>query len=184
MWPNILDPPGPTPIRIAKCLDNQSSIHLAATLRTSQCQDRTQIVPSPLEAQWQACLALVIAHHMQQDYLTHARFSHAVFIQERYWPICNPIVTRLQHLHNVKPEPYYTWQSPVEIEGYSVACFDRIAVFEVPYRWTSIKGGAHTCLVDVWIFNESTKCIWAPPLTEVQRCSASKAAMRSKYAME
>ena len=26
------------------------------------------------------------------------------------------------------------WQSRVEIEGYSVAYFDRIAVFEAPYR--------------------------------------------------
>ena len=28
----------------------------------------------------------------------------------------------------------YMWQSHVEIEGYSVAYFDRIAVFEAPYR--------------------------------------------------
>ena len=59
------------------------------------------------------------------------------------------------------------WQSRVEIEGYSVAYFDRIAVFEVLYRWTSIKGGAHTSFVDAWISNEFTKCI-ALPLTEVQ----------------
>ena len=30
---------------------------------------------------------------------------------------------------------FYMWQSRVEIEGYSVAYFDRIAVFEAPYRW-------------------------------------------------
>ena len=28
----------------------------------------------------------------------------------------------------------HMWQSRVEIEGYSVAYFDRIPVFEVPYR--------------------------------------------------
>ena len=28
----------------------------------------------------------------------------------------------------------YMWQSRVEIEGYSVMYFDRIAAFEVPYR--------------------------------------------------
>ena len=28
----------------------------------------------------------------------------------------------------------YLWQSRVEIEGYSVAYFDRIAAFEAPYR--------------------------------------------------
>ena len=28
----------------------------------------------------------------------------------------------------------YMWQSRVEIEGYSVEYFERIAVFEVPYR--------------------------------------------------
>ena len=70
------------------------------------------------------------------------------------------------------------------MEGYSVAYFDRIAVFEAPYRWTSVKGGAHTRFIDAWISNESTKCIWAPPLAEVQQYSASKAVMQSKYATE
>ena len=76
------------------------------------------------------------------------------------------------------------WQSRVEIEGYSVAYFDRITVFEALYRWTFIKGGAHMCFVDAWISNESTKRIWAPPLTEVQQYAALKAAMQSKYATE
>ena len=61
------------------------------------------------------------------------------------------------------------WQYCVEIEGYSVVYFDRIAMFEAPYRWTSVKDGGHMCFVDAWISNKSTKCIWAPPLTEVQR---------------
>ena len=39
----------------------------------------------------------------------------------------------------------YMWQSRVEIDDYSVAYFDHIAVFEAPYRWTSVKGEAHTC---------------------------------------
>ena len=30
--------------------------------------------------------------------------------------------------------PTYVWQSRVEIEGYSVAYFDRIAAFKAPYR--------------------------------------------------
>ena len=42
------------------------------------------------------------------------------------------------------------WQSRVEIEGYSVAYFDRIVAFKVPYRWISIKGGAHMRFVDSW----------------------------------
>ena len=67
----------------------------------------------------------------------------------------------------------HMWQSHVEIEGYSIAYFDRIAVFEVPYRWTSIKGRAHTRFIDVWISNEYTKRVWAPPLTEVQQYGAS-----------
>ena len=66
----------------------------------------------------------------------------------------------------------HMWQSRVEIEGYSVTYFNRIAAFEVPYRWTSVKGGAHTHFVDAWISNESTKRICAPPLTEVQRYGA------------
>ena len=34
------------------------------------------------------------------------------------------------------------WQSRVEIEHYSVAYFDRVAVFE---PLTSVNGGAYTC---------------------------------------
>ena len=41
------------------------------------------------------------------------------------------------------------WQSHVEIEGYSGGYFDHIAVFEALYRWTFVKGGAHTCFVDL-----------------------------------
>ena len=43
----------------------------------------------------------------------------------------------------------YMWQSRVEIEHYSVAYFDCITVFEVLYRSTSIKDGAHTHYVDL-----------------------------------
>ena len=76
------------------------------------------------------------------------------------------------------------WQSRVEIEGYSVAYFDCIAAFEAPYRWTSVKGEAHMRFVDLLDIHASTKRVWAPPLTEVQRYGASNAAMRSKYATE
>ena len=77
------------------------------------------------------------------------------------------------------------WQSRVEeIKGYSVAYFDRIAVFEAPYCWTSVKGGALTCFVDAWISNESTKHIWALALTEVQWYGTSNTAMQSKYVTE
>ena len=76
---------------------------------------------------------------------------------------------------------YGMWQFCVD---YSVTYFDHIAVFEVPYCWTSVKGGAHMCFVDAWISTESMKHIWAPPLTEVQQYGTSKAAMRSKYATE
>ena len=40
------------------------------------------------------------------------------------------------------------WQSRLEIEGYSVAYFDRIAAFEALYCWTSVKGGTHMRFVD------------------------------------
>ena len=49
------------------------------------------------------------------------------------------------------------WQSCVEIEGYSVAYFDRIAVFEAPYRGTSVKGRAHMHFVDSLDIHASTK---------------------------
>ena len=67
-------------------------------------------------------------------------------------------------------------QSRVEIKGYSVAYFDRIAAFEAPYRWTSVKGGAHMRFIDSLDIHASTK--------RVQRYGASNAAMRSKYVTE
>ena len=73
------------------------------------------------------------------------------------------------------------WQSRVEIEGYSIAYFNRITAFKAPYCWTSIKGGAHMRFVDIYA---SIKHVWAPPLTEVQWYGTSKAAMQSKYATE
>ena len=41
-----------------------------------------------------------------------------------------PIIDFLVYLSNL----LYMWQSRVEIEGYSVAYFDRIAAFEAPYH--------------------------------------------------
>ena len=76
------------------------------------------------------------------------------------------------------------WQSRVEIEGYSVAYFDSIVAFEVPYRWTSVKGGAHMRFVDSWGIHTSTKRVWALPLMEAQQYGASKETMWSKYATE
>ena len=78
----------------------------------------------------------------------------------------------------------YMWQSRVEIEGYSITYFDCIAAFEAPYRWTSVKGGAHTHFVDSSDIHASTLHVWAPPLTEVQRYGASSTAMRLKYVKE
>ena len=54
----------------------------------------------------------------------------------------------------------HMWQSHVEIEGCFVAYFDCITVFKVPYRWTSVKGGAHTCFVDAWISSRSVKHVY------------------------
>ena len=67
------------------------------------------------------------------------------------------------------------WQSRLEIKDYSVAYFDRFAAFEVPYRWTSIKGGTHMRFVDSLDIHASMKRIWAPPLMEVQRFKHNKA---------
>ena len=39
------------------------------------------------------------------------------------------------------------WQSRVQIVGYSVAYFDRIAVFEAHHSAELPSGGAHTCFV-------------------------------------
>ena len=65
----------------------------------------------------------------------------------------------------VSDQVIYMRHSRVETKGYSVTYFDRIAAFKAPYRWTSAKGGAHTCLVDAWISNKSMECIWAPHMS-------------------
>ena len=67
---------------------------------------------------------------------------------------------------------------------YFVVYFEHIAAFETLYHWTSVKGGAHTRFIDLLDIHASTKLIWSPTLTEVQRYGTSKAAMRSKYATE
>ena len=54
----------------------------------------------------------------------------------------------------------------------------------VPYRWTSVKGGAHMCFMDLSDIHASMKHVWAPPWTKVQRYSTSNPAMRSKYVTE
>ena len=80
-------------------------------------------------------------------------------------------------------------QSRVEIEDYSVAYFDCTAAFKEPYRWSYSKGGAHTCFVALLMFigrcgslivHASTKHLWVPPSTKVQRYSASIAVMQLK----
>ena len=65
------------------------------------------------------------------------------------------------------------WQSHVKIKGYSVAYFNHIAVFEAPLCCISVKGGAHMHPVDLLDIHASMKHIWALPLMEVQRYSAS-----------
>ena len=71
---------------------------------------------------------------------------------------------QLVNLHDTRPSVeaaifMYMWQSRVEIEHYSVAYFDRITAFEVLYRSTSIKGGAHTRYVDLSGIDVASLCI-------------------------
>jgi len=49
-----------------------------------------------------------------------------------------------------------------EIEDHFVIYFDHIAVFEVPHCCTLIKGGAHTCFLNLAHICASTKnvCEW------------------------
>ena len=55
------------------------------------------------------------------------------------------------------------WQSRVEIEHYSVACFDCVIVFKVLQDRTSFKGGAHTHSVDSWTLDKSTYIVHMSP---------------------
>ena len=42
-------------------------------------------------------------------------------------------------------------------------------IWSIIYCWTSVKGGAHMCFIDMWISNKLTKCIWVPPRNSVIR---------------
>ena len=47
------------------------------------------------------------------------------------------------------------WQFHVEVKGYFITYFDHVAMFEVLYRWTSIKARTQTRFIDAWISNKS-----------------------------
>ena len=47
------------------------------------------------------------------------------------------------------------WHSRVEIGYYSVAHFDRVTAFKVPYLRTSVKGGAQMCCVNATTIDAS-----------------------------
>ena len=76
---------------------------------------------------------------------------------------------KTKHTQNIGKN---VWQSRVEIEGYSVAYFDRIIAFE---GWTCVKGGAHKHFVVFMRYSYTYEARISPPLTEVQQYSASKA---------
>ena len=73
-------------------------------------------------------------------------------------------------------------QSWVEIEHFSVVCFDHVTVFEALYLRTSVKGGADTNCVDSWIPNTSVQCVWALPLMVVLQYNALSVVVESKCA--
>ena len=58
------------------------------------------------------------------------------------------------------------WQPCVEIKDYSIAYFDCIAVFKVPYCGTFIKGEPHTRFVDLFDILGSTKARMSPALNK------------------
>ena len=53
----------------------------------------------------------------------------------------------------------HMWQSQVEIEHYSIACFSCVAAFEALQHETSIKGRAHTHCIDAQIPDQSMQCV-------------------------
>ena len=53
----------------------------------------------------------------------------------------------------------------------------KISCYTVNVYITSIKGGAHTCFIGVWILDTSVQHVWAPPLAEVLHYSALDAVM-------
>ena len=63
----------------------------------------------------------------------------------------------MQHTHTCTGHMMsYMWQSRVEIEHYSVVYFNHITVFEVLWRGTSVRGGAHTRCINVVSIREFT----------------------------
>ena len=66
--------------------------------------------------------------HPQSDYVIDLSPLSADSHTEQLLTVIKKEVRKEGHLHS------HLWQSRVEIEGYSVAYFDRIAAFEAPYR--------------------------------------------------
>ena len=46
----------------------------------------------------------------------------------------NPAICNNHNMKHTSKEQVHLWQSRVEIEGYFITYFDRITVFEAPYR--------------------------------------------------
>ena len=128
--------------------------------------------------------------HFEAIYIWHV-FDVWIFREYQLWKklrydhtFSSQFGAAVEIFQNIGSVREYMWQSHVEIEGYSVVYFNCIAAFEVPYRWTSVKGGPHMCFVDSLDIHASMKHIWALPLTEVQWYGALKAAMQLKYTTE
>ena len=84
-----------------------------------------------------------------------------------YFCICAPPSWEAMNREIVRRGLFY------ELTSRYRACFTfnfkfmQRAVQEALYRWTSVKGGAHTRFVNSLDIHASTKHIWAPPLTKV-----------------
>ena len=51
------------------------------------------------------------------------------------------------------------------IQDYSIAHFDHVTTLQVLKLRTLVKGGAHTCCVNMVSIHEFTHCVWALPCT-------------------
>ena len=96
--------------------------------------------------------------YQYSQFITNQTYEMRAF----YWVVVTYGIPREQ----TRIVYYFTLKSYSEVTTGLKSCmcwmhFDCITMFEALYCWTSVKGGAHTRFIDVWLLNESTKCIWA-----------------------
>ena len=99
---------------------------------------------------------------------THTHFVETIISDAATKQVWAPLLTEVQQYGTSNLAIRLEWNYNLWFlheTYYSVAYFDYIAMFEALYCWNSIKGGAYTCLINIWCMYEVCTSL---SLTEVE----------------